>query len=138
MTNCLVILGTELAHYGTCLPHLALAEGTELLFELLAVVGLRVAVDRDLSLVAGLHALVELLHDGLDGIVERTHPVEGTTLSGGRAVGIHPVHTVLGEEGHERLGELLNGLVEGLRGGVTILAEHLVLSKEQALDSTHQ
>lgn len=78
-----VVLGTELAHGHGSLPHLALAHGAEFFVELVAVVGLRVGVDRYLCLVAALHAGVELLHDGLDGVVERTHPVEGAALSSG-------------------------------------------------------
>ena len=45
---------------------------------------------------------------------------------------------VLADEGVERLGGLLNGLVERLRRGVAVLAENLVLSQEETLDSTHQ
>ena len=37
---CLVVLGTKLTNNSTSLPHFALTEGTELLFEFLAVVGL--------------------------------------------------------------------------------------------------
>jgi hypothetical protein len=41
------------------------------------------------------------------------------------------------DEGEERLGSLLNGLVEGLGGGVSVGAEDLVLGKEHSLCVQH-
>lgn len=95
----LVILRTELAYRHSSLPHFAVAQSLQFGIQFLTIIGLRVAVDGDLSFVTALHTLVQLLHNRLDGIVERAHPVESTTLGGSGAVGIHPVHTVLGKRG---------------------------------------
>lgn len=77
------VLGTECAHYGTRAPHLAFAQGFKLLFKLLSIIGLGVGVDGTLGLTACLHALIKVSDNGLDGIMERAHPVEGATLCGG-------------------------------------------------------
>ena len=82
--------------------------------------------------------MVEFLHDRLDGVVEGRHPVEGAALCRGGAVGVHPVHTVLGNERHKALREFLDGLVEGLGGRVSVLTQHLVLCQEQALYGAHE
>jgi hypothetical protein len=42
------------------------------------------------------------------------------------------------DQGVQRLGGLLNGLVESLRGAVAALTENFVLSEEHAVDSAHQ
>ena len=49
-----VVFGTEFAYGDGSLPHFALAEGFEFLFELFAIIGLGVAVNRYLGFVAGL------------------------------------------------------------------------------------
>ena len=134
----LVVLRAKLTHSYTCLPHFALAHGLQFLFQLLAIVGLRVAVDRDLCLVACLHRVIEPLHNGLDGVMETGSPIQCTTLSCGRAVGLHPVHTFLSEEGAKALSELFNSLVESFRGSMTILTQYLVLSEQQSLYGSHQ
>ena len=97
----LVVLGAELANYCAGAPHLALAEGLELLLQTGAVVGLGVGVDGYLGLGALLDALVELLHHGLDGVVEAWIPVERAALGGGGAVGVHPVHALGCKQRHE-------------------------------------
>lgn len=42
------------------------------------------------------------------------------------------------DQGVQRLGSLLNGLVESLRWAVATLTENLVLSEEHTVDTTHQ
>ena len=59
-------------------------------------------------------------------------------MGGGDAIRIHPVHPVYGDQGHQALGKLLNGLVKGLGGGVSVLAQDGVLGFEDALDGAHQ
>ena len=130
--------GAQLSYGLAGAPHLAFAQGGEFGFKLFAIAGLGVAIDGALCFFAGRHTPVEALHDGLDGVVERGHPVERAALGGGGAVGIHPVHAAGGEEGHEALGELFDGLVEGLGGGVAVLAEHFVLGEEEALHGAHE
>jgi hypothetical protein len=51
---------------------------------------------------------------------------------------VHVVHAVLADQGEERLGGLLDGLVEGLGGGVSVLSENLVLGEEHSLDTSHE
>lgn len=51
---------------------------------------------------------------------------------------VHVVHTVLADEGEEGLGGLLDGLVESLRRGVSVLSEDFVLGEEHSLDTSHQ
>ena len=134
----LVILWTEFADSLCGAPHLAVVHGCKFLLKTGTVVGLRVGIDADLCFVTALHTCIELLHDGLNGIMETREPVKCATLGGGGTIGIHPVHTLLSEERHEALCELFYCLVESLGGGVAILAEHFILSQEQALNSTHQ
>ncbi len=59
-------------------------------------------------------------------------------MRGGGAVGIHPVHAILGDEGHEGLGELFDGLVECFGGRVAFFAQHFVLCGEDPLDGAHE
>ena len=50
-----IILGTQLANGYAGLPHLALAHPAQFLVQLLTIVRLRVAVDRDLSFLSALY-----------------------------------------------------------------------------------
>lgn len=61
-----------------------------------------------------------------------------TSSSGGGACGVHVVHTVLADQGEQRLGGFLDSLVEGFRGRVTVLSQNLVLRSEHALDTAHK
>ena len=70
--------------------------------------------------------------------MERTHPVQGTALSRRRAVCIHPVHALLREQRHQRLSQLLDSLVKCLRRRMAILAQDLILRRQQTLYCTHQ
>lgn len=67
-------------------------------------------------------------------LLELGGPVESTSSSGGGTGVVHVVHTVLADQWEQRLGSLLNGLVESLRGGVTVLSEDLVLGRKLAAD----
>lgn len=116
-------------------------EATDLLhlsLKLLTVVLLAVVVQRALSLGAVLDRGVQVVEDGLQGILELGGPVNGTTTSGGRAGLEHPVHAVGTNERIQRLGSLLNSLVEGLGRAVALLTENLVLGKEHAVDTAHE
>lgn len=134
----LLVLRAELADSAASLPDLRLVDGLELLLEDLLVVVAGVHVEGAASLVAVLDLVVELLKDGLEGLLELGGPVEGTTLGGGGALGKHPVAAVGADERVEGLGGLLDGLVEGLRGGVALGAEHVVLGLEGTSDHAHE
>ena len=75
---------------------------------------------------------------GTKGLAEAAAPVQGAALSSGAAVGVHPVHAVLRHQPDQALGEFLNGLVEGLAGTVTMLAQSVVLSFHYAGKRTDQ
>lgn len=70
--------------------------------------------------------------------VERVLPVDSTTLGGGGAVGVHPVHTVGTDQRVERLGGLLDSLVESLGGSVALGTKDVVLSTEETLNGAHE
>lgn len=116
-------------------------EATDLLhlgLVLLTVILLAIVVQGSLGLGTILDGVVKLVEDGLQGILEAGRPVNGTTTGGGGASLVHPVHAVGANEGVQALGSLLNGLVEGLAGGVATLTENLVLGEEHTVDTTHQ
>lgn len=116
-------------------------EATDLLhlgLVLLTVILLAVVVQGSLGLGTILDGVVKLVEDGLQGILEAGRPVNGTTAGGGGASLVHPVHAVGTNEGVQALGSLLNGLVEGLAGGVATLTENLVLGEEHTVDTAHQ
>ena len=119
-------------------PDLEVADLLELGLVLLTVVRLRVVLERALGLGAVLDRVVEVVEDGLEGVLELGGPVDGTTAGGGGAGVEHPVHAVGTNEGIEGLGSLLNGLVESLAGGVAALTENLVLGEEHAVDTAHK
>ena len=119
-------------------PDLKIPNFLHLLLILLSVVGLRVVVESALGLLASLDAVVQLIEQWLQVVPEAGGPVDGTTTGSGGASGIHPVHTIGTDQRIQRLGGLLDGLVEGLRGGVAALTENLILSKEHTVDTAHQ
>jgi hypothetical protein len=134
----LLVLGTQAADSLSSAPDLQVVDLGKLLIVLLAVVGLRVVLKGALGLAAVLDGGVEVVEDGLEGILEALAPVDGTTAGGSRAGGIHVIHAVRTDQGVQRLCGLLDGLVEGLGGAVTALTENLVLGEEHAVDTTHQ
>ena len=119
-------------------PDLEVADLLELGLVLLTVVRLGVVLERALGLGAVLDGVVEVVEDGLEGVLELGGPVDGTTAGGGGAGVEHPVHAVGTNERVEGLGSLLNGLVESLAGGVAALTENLVLGEEHAVDTAHK
>lgn len=119
-------------------PDLEVADLLHLLLVLRTVILLGVVVEGALGLGAVTDAVVELVEQGLQVVLEAAGPVNGTTAGGGGAGSVHPVHTVSTDEGVQGLGGLLDGLVEGLGGGVATLTENLVLGEEHTVDTTHQ
>ena len=119
-------------------PDLQTTDLLHLSLELLTVVLLAVVVEGALGLGTVLDGGVQVVEDGLQGVLELGGPVNGTTAGGGGAGLEHPVHAVGTNEGVQRLGSLLDGLVEGLRGAVALLTENLVLGEEHTVDTTHQ
>lgn len=67
-----------------------------------------------LRLLASLDRVVEVIEDGLEGLLEALAPVNGTTAGRGGAGGVHVVHTVGTNQRVERLCGLLDSLVECL------------------------
>lgn len=134
----LVVLRPQGAHSLTGAPDLQVVNLLELLCVLLAVVRLAVVLKRALGLGAVLNRVVQIVEDRLQGILEALAPIDGAAAGGGRAGSVHVIHAVLADEGVERLGGLLYGLVEGLGGRVAALAEDLVLGEEHAVDAAHQ
>lgn len=119
-------------------PDLQLSDLLHLSLVSLAVVGLAVVLEGSLGLGAILDGVVQAVEDGLQGVLELGGPVNGTTSGGGGAGLEHPVHAVGTNQRVQALSGLLDGLVEGLAGAVSTLTENLVLSKEHAVDTTHQ
>jgi len=110
----------------------------QLLLVLLSVVRLAVVFERPLCLAAVLHAVVQVVEDGLERVLESAGPVDSTTSGGGGAGSVHPVHTIGADQWVQRLGGLLDGLVECFGRAVAALTEHLVLGEEHAVDTAHQ
>ena len=121
-----------------CAPDLKVADLLHLSLVALAVVGLAVVVQRALGLGTVADGVVQVVEDGLEGVLELGGPVDGTATGSGRAGLEHPVHAVGTNQRVQRLGSLLDGLVEGLAGAVAALAEDLVLSEEHTVDTAHE
>ena len=119
-------------------PDLKTADLLHLSLELLAVVLLAVVLQGALGLGTVLDGGVEIVEDGLQGVLELGGPVNGTAAGGGGAGLEHPVHAVGSNERVQALGSLLDGLVESLTGAVATLAENLVLGEEHTVDTAHQ
>eukprot|EP00906_Rhabdomonas_costata_P002990 RCo004626 len=132
------VLRAQGPQHAASLPHLLLCHRLQLGGELDVVVRGGVGGNGAGGLLAGLHALVALLNHGLQRGLELGGPVQRPALRRGGAVGVHPVHAILRHQGVERAQGLLNCLVEGLRRGVPVLPEHVVLRLESALEQPHQ
>ena len=138
LSSLFLVLGAEATDGLSGAPDLQAADLLHLGLELLTVVGLAVVIQGALGLLAVLDAVVEVVEDGLQGLLEAGGPVDGTAAGGGGAGLVHPVHAVGADQGVQGLRGLLDGLVEGLAGGVAALAEDLVLGEEHAVDTAHQ
>lgn len=132
------VLGAERTDGLAGTPDLKVIDLLELLVVLLTVVRLRVVLERALGLAAVGNRGVEVVKNGLEGILEALAPVDGTTAGCSRAGSVHVVHAVGTDQRIEGLGSLLNGLIESLRWAVTALTENLVLCKEHTVDTTHK
>jgi hypothetical protein len=119
-------------------PDLEVADLLHLSLILLSVILLAVVLERPLGLRAVLDRVVQLVEDGLEGILEPGGPIDGATAGSGGAGFVHPVHTVGTDQRVQALGSLLDGLVESLAGAVATLSENLVLGEEHTVDTTHQ
>lgn len=119
-------------------PDLQISDLLHLSLILLAVVGLAVVIQRSLGLRTILDAIVQVVEDGLQGILELGGPVDGTTAGSGGASLVHPVHAIGTNQGVQALSGLLNSLVESLAGAVAALTQDLVLSEEHAVDTAHE
>ena len=99
---------------------------------------MRVVVQAPLRLGPVLDTVVQVVEDGLQGILEATTPVDSSPPRRGRAGSIHPVHAVGADQGIETLCGLLNSLVEGLAWRVTAFTEDFVLGEEHAVNAAHE
>jgi hypothetical protein len=138
VNHLLLVLRAERADGLSGPPDLEIADLLHLSLVLHSVVRLGVVVEGALGLLAGLDGVVQVVEDGLEGVLELRAPVDGTAAGGGRAGLVHPVHAVGTDERVEGLGSLLDGLVEGLRWGVALLTENLVLGEEHTVDAAHE
>jgi hypothetical protein len=77
------VFGAESTDGLSGAPDLEVVNLLELLVVLLTVVGLRVVLERALGLAAVLDGGVEVVEDGLKGILEALAPVDGTTTGSG-------------------------------------------------------
>jgi hypothetical protein len=134
----LLVLRAERADSLAGAPDLHVADLLGLLLEGLAVVGTASVVEGALGLSTITCGLVQLLEERLEVGLEALGPVEGTATGGGGAGLVHVVHAVGANQRVERLGGLLNGLVESLAGSVAVLAEDLVLGEEHTVDTAHK
>ena len=132
------VLRAERADGLSGAPDLKVVNLLELLVVLLTVVGLRVVLKRALGLAAVLNGGVQVIEDRLEGSLEALAPVDSATAGGGRAGSVHVVHAVGTDQRVQRLGGLLDGLVESLRRAVAALTEDLVLREEHAVDTAHE
>jgi hypothetical protein len=132
------VLRAETADSLTRAPDLQVVNLGKLLVVLLAVVGLRVVLERALGLTAVLDRCVQVVEDGLERVLEALAPVDGAAAGGSRAGGVHVVHAVCADQGVKRLCGLLDSLVESLGRAVATLTENLVLREEHAVDTAHQ
>ena len=110
----------------------------QLLGHELLVVGTACVANHLAGLLHLLRGGVEALEDRLVDLAEDRAPLERTVLSRLRAVGVHPVHSVLVHKASERLRELLASLVERLARAVAVGAQRVVLGLHHAAKRTHQ
>jgi hypothetical protein len=134
----LLVLGSEGSDGLSGAPDLQISNLLHLSLVLLTVIWLGVVVEGSLGLLAGLDRVVKVVENWLQGVLELSGPVDGTTSGGGGAGLVHPVHAVGTDQWVQGLGSLLDGLVEGLRWAVALLTENLVLGEEHTVNTSHQ
>lgn len=114
LTPFLLVLRSQATDSLTGSPDFELTDLLHLLLESLAVVWTTSVLHGALRLLASLDRVVEVIEDGLEGLLEALAPVNGTTAGRGGAGGVHVVHTVGTNQRVERLCGLLDSLVECL------------------------
>lgn len=134
----LVGVGPETTDGLTSPPDFLVVNLVKLLLEVLSVGLSRVELEGSSGLRTVPNGVVKSLEDGEVSLLELGGPVKSTTSGSGGAGVVHVVHTVLADKRKKRLGGLLDGFVEGLRGRVAVLPENLVLGKEHTLDTAHK
>lgn len=134
-------------------PDFLVVDDSKLLGEVFTVGGATVELEGFPGLGAVLYALVQLLKDGDVSLFENGGPVKSATASCCGACVVHVVHTrskllhqqgnngkrwenilpLLSDQRVQGLCGFFDGLVESFRRRVSVFAENLVLSKEEAL-----
>ena len=93
-------------------PDFHVAEFGELGFEVFPIIILATRFDDDLRFLAQAHTLVQLVVNRLHRLAKLMPPIQSSTLGCCRAIGIHPVHSVFGNQRHEALRQFFDRLVE--------------------------
>src|SRR6185312_2953521 len=105
--------------------------------KLLSVVWFAVKGNSSFSFFTSCNAVVKVFEHRGNGIAEFMSPVKRTTLCSSRAVGIHPVHTVLSNKRHKALCKLFYCFVERFRRCMASFTKLVVLSLKYTLYSAH-
>ena len=119
-------------------PDLQTSDLFHLLLEFLSVIRSTIVLQTARGFSAILHGVIQVVEDGLQGVLEPLGPVDSTTTGRCRASCIHIIHTVCTDQRVEGLCGFLDRLIEGFRRRVATLSEDLVLSKEHAVNATHE
>ena len=106
--------------------------------EFFPVIGCAVNAQDDFRFLAAGDPVIELCEYRGHRVAESIFPVKGAALRRGAAIGVHPVHAVLGDQGHQALGQLFHGLIECLAGTVAPFAQLVVLGFQDARQTSHQ
>mmetsp|Transcript_9504 Transcript_9504/g.18011 ORF Transcript_9504/g.18011 Transcript_9504/m.18011 type:complete len:392 (+) Transcript_9504:99-1274(+) len=133
-----VSFGAEAANSDTCSPDFHVPQVLELSIQANLVVIFAVDVKGAAGFVAIGNFGVQFFKDGQSSFLKVGVPVQRTSLGGGRAVGVHPVHTIFADERVQRLSGFFHGFIERFRWGMTVGAKDIILGQEHPVDSTHQ
>lgn len=119
-------------------PNLQVPNLLHLLLILLPIIRLAVILQAPLRLLTILDAVIKIVEQRLQRILEFATPIDRAASGSGRTSFVHPVHAISANQGIQRLRRFFDRLVEGFGGGVATFAEDFVLCEEHAVDATHQ
>src|SRR5262245_8707250 len=93
-----LLLGPQAAYLLARLPHLAVGDFLEFLLQLRPVIGPAIRFERPPRFFARFDRVIKRLKHGLRRVAELLEPIERPALGGRRAVRIHPIHPLLGDQ----------------------------------------